>query len=144
MINQLLHLILNLLNNMKRIKSVSDKRLILKVKINNKDANLLVDTGAVVGILNEDQSKKYDLKYGAKYQGTLQGIGGELNNVYVCNTFAEIEDRKIPQFLIADISNIVKAIKKETGVDILGIVSLSQMKIANLSIDCNDMEIIVE
>jgi len=129
---------------MKRINSLSDKRLIIEALVNGKKANLLVDTGAAVGIYDDNQKKKYGLEYGRRYSGTLVGAGGELKDVRVCNTFAGFENVKIPQFLLADISNVVKAIKKETGIEILGIVSLPQLRMCNLSLDCNDMEIIIE
>lgn len=129
---------------MKRIKSLSDKRLIIEVKVNGKSANLLVDTGASVGMFDDNQRKEYDLQKGMNYQGTLIGAGGKIKNVRVCNTFAQFEDKQIPQFLLADISNVVESIKRETDIDILGIISLPQMKWAGLGIDANDMEIIVE
>lgn len=129
---------------MKRTKSISDKRLIIEAEVNGKKANLLVDTGAAVGIYDDNQKKDYGLEYGRRYSGTLMGVGGELKDVRVCNTFADFEGVKIPQFLLADISNVVKAIKKETGIEILGIVSLPQLRISNLSLDCNDMQIIIE
>ena len=129
---------------MKRIKSLSDKRLIIEVKVNGKSANLLVDTGASVGMFDNNQRKEYNLEKGRDYSGTLIGAGGKIKNVKVCNTFAHLEDKQIPQFLLADISNIVESIKKETDIDILGIISLPQMKLAGLGVDANDMEIIVE
>lgn len=129
---------------MRRIESLSEKRLIIEVEVNGKKANLLVDTGAAVGIYDDNQKKKYGLEYGRRYSGTLVGAGGELKDVRVCNTFAYFLNVKIPQFLLADISNVVKSIKKETGIEILGIISLPQMKMCGLGIDANDMEIIVE
>ena len=129
---------------MRRIKSLSEKRLIIEAEVNGKKANLLVDTGAAVGIYDYNQKDKYGLEYGRRYSGTLVGAGGELKDVMVCNTFADFLNVKIPQFLLADISNVVKSIKKETGIEILGIISLPQMKMCGLGIDANDMEIIVE
>ena len=129
---------------MKRIKSISDKRLIVEGVVNGKAANFLVDTGASLALMDYDQRKKYDLAVGKPYHGTIVGAGGEMRNVKYCNTFVHIEDRVIPQFLLADISGVVESIKRETGVEILGIISLPQMKMANLSIDCNDNLIIIE
>lgn len=129
---------------MRRIKSESEKRLVIEVRVNGKQAHLLVDTGAAVGILDDNQRKDYGLERGRKYSGTLMGVGGELKDVRVCNTFADFEGVKIPQFLLADISGIVESIERETGIGILGIVSLPQLRMCNLSLDCNDMEVIIE
>ena len=129
---------------MKRIKSISDKRLIVEGVVNGKAANFLVDTGASLALMDYDQRKKYELSVGKSYHGTIVGAGGEMRNVKYCNTFVNLEDKVIPQFLLADISGVVESIERETGIDILGIISLPQMKMANLSIDCNDNEIIIE
>jgi hypothetical protein len=72
------------------------------------------------------------------------GAGGEMRNVRYCNTFVHIENKVIPQFLLADISGVVASIKKETGIEILGIISLPQCKMCGISLDCNDNEIIME
>lgn len=129
---------------MRRIKSVSDERLIVEGKVNGKEAFFLIDTGATVGIFDENQRNDYDLAKGRKYMGTIVGAGGAMRNVSHCDTFAYIEDRTIPQFLLADISGVVESIKLQTGVEILGIISLPQMKMANIALDCNDNEIILE
>lgn len=129
---------------MRRIKSLSDKRLVVEASVNGKKANFLVDTGAAVGIYDDNQKRTFGLEYGRRYGGTLVGAGGELKDVRICNTFADFEGKAIPQFLLADISGVVKAVKKETGIGILGIISLPQMRMAGLGIDANDMEVIIE
>ena len=129
---------------MKRIKSKSEKRLIIEVEVNNKSAYMLIDTGASVGFMDSKQRKDYGLIVGKDYPGTVVGAGGEIYNIKYCNTIVTFENKTIPQFLLADLSNVVKSIKKETGLEILGIISLSQMKIAGLGIDANDNEIIIE
>lgn len=129
---------------MKRIKSISDERIIVEGKVNGKEAFFLVDTGASVGLMDSNQRDDYGLIKGRRYNGTIIGAGGAMSNVRHCDTFLNIEDRVIPQFLLADIEGVVESIKRETGVKILGIISLPQMKQANLSLDCNDNEIIFE
>lgn len=129
---------------MKRIKSISDKRLIVEAEVNGKKANFLLDTGASVGLIDYGKRKEYDLLVGGKYNGTLVGAGGELRNVRVCNTFVDFEEKKIPQFLLADIGGVVESIKRETDIEILGIIGLAQMKMCGLGIDSNDNEIIIE
>jgi hypothetical protein len=123
-----------------RIKSLSEKRLIVQGKVNNKTAQFLIDTGACVGLIDEYKVKEYGLLRGKRYSGKLIGVGGEMDNVRHCDTFVHIEDRVIPQFLLADIGDVVKSIKRETGVEILGIISLPQMKMVGMNIDANSNE----
>lgn len=127
-----------------RIKSESEKRLIIEGKVNDKTAYFLVDTGASVGLISKHAEKEYKLRKGRKYSGTLIGAGGEIKNVHHCDTSAIFQGREIPQFLFADIDNVIKSIKRETDIEILGIISLPQMKFAGICIDANDMEIIIE
>jgi hypothetical protein len=88
--------------------------------------------------------KEYDLIEGKKYHGEIVGGGGKLLKVRYCLTNIKLAERMIPQFLLTDITNIVNSIKRETGIEILGIISLPQMKVCGISIDCNDNEIIIE
>lgn len=129
---------------MKRIKSLSEKRIIVEGLVNNKTAQFLIDTGACVGLIDKDKVKEYGLLRGKRYSGTLIGVGGEMGNVRHCDTFAHIENKVIPQFLLADISGVVESIQRETGIEILGIISLPQMKMCGISLDCNDNLIIIE
>lgn len=129
---------------MYRLKSKSNKRLIIEVKVNDKDANMLLDTGASVGFFDSNQRKKFGLIEGKSYQGTLVGAGGAIHNVKHCNTMAEFEGKLIPQFLLADISDIVKSVKRETGIEILGIISLPQMAMIGMNIDVNSNEVWLE
>lgn len=129
---------------MKRIKSKSEKRLIVEGSVNGKTAYFLIDTGASVGLVDENQRRDYDLVKGRRYAGTLKGVGGEMRNVRHCDTFLDFQGMKVPQFLMADIEGVVDSVERETGFRILGIISLPQMKICGLGVDANDNEIIVE
>lgn len=123
---------------------MSEKRLIVECTVNGKKGNFLIDTGASIALIAEDRVKKYGLARGCRYPGTIVGAGGEMDGVYYCNTFANLEGKDIPQFLIADISGVRSSIMRETGIEILGIMSLPQMKIAGIRIDANDNLIILE
>lgn len=129
---------------MEKIRSLSDKRLIVECTVNGRQGNFLVDTGASVGLIAEDRVRKFGLLEGRRYPGTLIGAGGEISGVRYCNTFANLKGKDIPQFLIADISTVRESIRRETGVEILGIISLPQMKIAGMQVDANDNLIIIE
>lgn len=129
---------------MKRTSSISDKRLIVEGQVNGKAACFLVDTGASVGLMDENQRDDYGLVIGRKYSGTIVGAGGEMRNVRHCDTFVHFGGKVIPQFLLADISGVVKSIKKETDIEILGIISLPQMSMIGMNIDINSSEIWLE
>lgn len=129
---------------MKQIHSQSDKRLIVEGLVNGRAAYFLIDTGASVGLMDYDQRKDYNLEVGKKFSGTVVGAGGEMRGVKHCNTFVHMEDKVIPQFLLADIGDVVKSIKRETGIEILGIISFPQMKMCGIQIDANDNLIIIE
>lgn len=129
---------------MKRVKSKTEKRLIVEVKINGKSAYMLIDTGASAGMIDVNQADDFDVVVGNKYCGSIIGAGGEMQDVRHTHTMAEFEGKKIPQFLLANISNIVRSIKRETGIKILGIISLKQMQVIGLNIDTNRFEVWVE
>lgn len=128
---------------MKKIRSLTEKRLIIKAQLNGKDANFLIDTGATVALVSERIKKKYGLVVGKKFPKPLVGAGGNFY-AYYCNTPAYIEGKPLTQFLIADIDNVIASIKKETGIEIQGIISLPQMQFVGMQIDANDYLIILE
>lgn len=129
---------------MKKFKSLSDKRLIIEAEVNGKKGFFLIDTGASVGLIAEGKVKKFDIVRGRKYPGSLVGAGGEMEDVYYCNTLVRFGGKDIPQFLITDISGVRNSIERETGIEILGIIGLSQMKIIGLQVDANDNMITIE
>jgi len=128
---------------MKKIKSLSEKRLIIPAKLNGKDANFLIDTGATVALISDRLKKKYGLIVGRRFPGSLVGAGGSFS-AYYCNTPATLEDKTLTQFLLADIDNVVESIKRETGIEIHGIISLPQMQFVGMQIDANDHLVILE
>lgn len=129
---------------MKKINSLSEKRLIVECNVNGKTAAFLIDTGASIGLIDKNQTKKYNLLSSREYPGTIVGAGGEIENPYICDNIINIEDKIMNQFLLVDLSNIVDSIKRETGITILGIVSLPQMKFIGMNIDTNDNLLILE
>ena len=52
---------------MKRVKSETEKRLIVEVKVNGKSAYMLIDTGASAGIIDMNQADDFDVVVGNKY-----------------------------------------------------------------------------
>lgn len=119
------------------LHSESDKRLIVKGKLNDKDVSFLVDTGAATGLIHRTAVKKYGLNVNKNHSVNLVGAGGDFK-AYLCNTPLVIANRTIYQFLIADISDVVNSIKRQTGIEIAGIIGLNQMKMMGISIDTDD------
>lgn len=128
---------------MQKIKSLSDKRLIVQATLNGKPARFLLDTGSSVGLIDRNIRKKYGLVKGRAFPHSLIGAGGEFT-AYYCNTFAKLQDRTLTQFLLADIDSIVESIKRQTCIEIQGIISLPQMQFAHISLDADDSLVILE
>ena len=114
---------------MNRIKSKSDKRLIIEGLVNGKSANFLIDTGASIALISKSHKSKLGLLEGMPFNGSLVGAGGNISDAYICNTFPVINGKQFSQFLIVDIDTIISSVKRETGIEIVGIISLPQMKI---------------
>lgn len=129
---------------MVKIQSQSDKRLIIECKVNDKYASFLIDTGASIALIDKSQRKKYNLAVGRDYPGAIVGAGGHIDNPKICDTIVYIANKAINQFVLADIDLIVNSVKRETGITILGIISLPQMKFAGINIDTNDNMIMIE
>ena len=125
------------------MKSLSSKRLIINGKVNGKDWPFLLDTGASIALIDKDMIKKAKLIKGKSYNGTIVGAGGELEDLHYCNSFVEFpNDKKVAQFILADISHVKDSIYRETGIEILGIISLPQMKFLNIQLDLANENVI--
>lgn len=121
---------------MLEIKSKSDKRLIVEGVINSRKVYMLIDTGATAGLLSKDIQKPYKLKM-RKHTITLAGAGGTFKAEH-CDTPLLLGRTMIYQFYVADISDVVASIKRQTGIEIQGIISLPQCKLAEMEIDTDD------
>lgn len=124
---------------------LSDKRPIIKVSINNKDAYMLVDTGSTLGIIDINCKDKYKFNLSSKILGTVIGMGGESEeaayNIKDC--IVDIAGVKLYQFISTDISVIKDSIKKNTGIEINGIIGTTQIKMTEMKIDLDNKVIII-
>lgn len=123
------------------MQSLSNKRLIVSATVNGYEAPFLIDTGATVGLIDRNRVNEFRINEGKRYHGTLVGAGGKMRNVHFCYSLAVLNDgeksKSIGQFLLADIDEVVQSIEAQTGIRILGIISLPQMKAAGVNIDTN-------
>jgi predicted aspartyl protease len=123
------------------MESLSKKRLIINATVNGYEAPFLVDTGATVGLIDRTRINEFRINQGPKYNGTLVGAGGKLRGVRYCYSLAVVGDTTVGQFLLADIDDVVESIKEQTGIQILGIMSLQQIKDSKMIIDAKHNEI---
>ena len=117
------------------ITFLSTKRPIVECTIKGKVANFLLDTGAAVAFIDREFVGEYGIEQGKKYHGKVVGAGGEMRGVHFCPSFVTLPNGKdVAQFLLADISAVRASIKAETGIDIVGIISWPQMKMAGITL----------
>src|SRR5574344_767573 len=121
-----------------KIKSLSDKRLIIEGKINDKKCLVLLDTGASVSLLNEDKVREFKIKQGRKFNGSLIGAGGEFETSYISDSFIVIGGKTTTQYIIGNITSVHDSIMEETGLDIDAIMGLPQMKEIAMIIDSGE------
>ena len=121
------------------VRSLTDKRLIVAVKINGKSANMLVDTGASMSLVDDNQSGKYGYERRNKLSGTITGVGGEQSDVWhVKDIDVKLQGLPVYQFLMTDLSGVASSIQEETGIDIAGIIGLPQIKDLEMKIDADN------
>lgn len=125
--------------------SVTDKRLLIPMKLNGKVVYFLADTGASLSLVDSSQADnlKFDLRN--KLSGTITGAGGETGEVWhIKNLEVEFQGKKIYQFLATDLTDINDSIKKETGYKVAGILGLPQMKELGWIIDVVNSKVYYE
>lgn len=121
------------------VKSLTDKRLVVAVEINGKAANMLVDTGASMSLLDDNRKDEYGYARRNKLSGTLTGVGGEQSDVWhVKDIDVRLQGLPVYQFLMTDLSGVAGSIRKETGIDIAGIIGLPQIKDLEMKIDADN------
>ena len=124
------------------LKSKTDKRIIIEGQVNGNTLYLLVDTGASVGLIDYNQIRMYGIKKGKLFPSTLVGASGDMM-AWHCYQLVDIGDKRVGQFLIADIDAVVRSIARETGITISGILSLPQMAMLGATIDTGKKELII-
>ena len=119
---------------------ISDKRPIINVNINNKEASMLVDTGSSLGIIDINSKDKFDFKLGSKLNIIVSGMGGTSDeSVYhLKDCIVDIGGIQLYQFVTTDLSAIQESIKQNTGIKIDGIIGTTQIKMSEMKIDLDN------
>lgn len=123
------------------LRSLSNKRPIIRGLVNGQQAAFLVDTGASVGLI--DMNSPLGLAKGRKFHGTLVGQGGAFEAKYMCNTPVQFGSKMISQFIMADIDSVKYSIADQTGIMITGILSWDQIKMLGITITANEDKFIL-
>lgn len=126
--------------------SVTDRRLLIPLKLNGKVVYFLADTGASMSLVDSKQADKLGFDMRKKLGGTIVGAGGgQTGDVWhVKNLEVEFDGKKIYQFLATDLSNVVDSIKRETDYTVAGIIGLPQMKELGWIIDVANSKVYYE
>lgn len=92
------------------------------LELNNKKGYFLVDTGAIISILDVNQSKKY--KFSCSKTGReLVGVGGEMDE-YKISKYSIYHNNKILPVIFrgVDLSPVVNSFIKNNDIEIVGII----------------------
>lgn len=119
----------------------NSSRPIIKGKVGDKEAYFLLDTGSNLAILDSSQTSEYKLQQDNQFPGNVIGLTGDSVPTYYCTSVVTIEDKILNGFILSDLSSIRNSIKRETDLDILGIISYPQMKELGITINPSKNEI---
>jgi len=115
----------------------------ITVKVNGVDANFLVDTGAIVSIMDINQAKKYKFDYNVSQQSFV-GIGGQTPSYNIFNY--KINHDSINLYLHpvgADLKEIVNSFVDHNSIKIVGIIGSDFFKNNEAIIDYKNKQLII-
>lgn len=113
------------------LKFQSRKRPIIEAVLNGKKIMLLVDTGASVGMID----KRVKGLHPSHRTIPIVDASGDEIRCDVLNDFVNVGGKEIAQFITSDLSGIRESIRRETGIDIQGILSYPQVQMLGASVD---------
>lgn len=118
---------------------------IVEATLNGQKAYFLLDTGSDITMLNKDEKNKYGFKLHIRENENhaAVGIGGkttELTSIYQVHLKLG-STRIVTRYLAYDMSAIVQAIDRNSGVKISGIIGSDTMKRYGIIIDYKNREV---
>ena len=115
----------------------------IQVQLNNKTANLLVDTGASASLLDINQAENYRFNY-IQTSHTFSGVGGGLSDGYKITNYKFDHDSIILKLYPFGIN--LKSLSdafKENGMPIVGILGSDFLKTHDAIIDYKNLQLII-
>lgn len=114
----------------------------IQVKLNNKNANLLIDTGAAASLLDINQAKDYKFKFNLTEQ-TFAGVGGLTKRYRVSNYKFDHDSTSLPVYPFgADLKFIAESFE-EKGMPIVGVIGSDFLKRNDAVIDYKRSKLIL-
>lgn len=111
---------------------------IIESKIGGQSAYFLLDTGANIAMLDSNQISKYGLEILDVNIDNILGAGGLVQNVKKCKTPITILGKQLDNFMVTNLRNICNSIERQTGIQILGIISYPQMQFLGITLNLNN------
>ena len=114
----------------------------IRVKLNNKTANLLIDTGAAASLLDINQAKDYQFTY-QESPHRFSGIGGLSEGYRVRNYKIACDSTMLPIYPFgADLKHVVESFNQK-GMNIVGVVGSDFLKTNDAVIDYKRKTLII-
>lgn len=106
----------------------------IRVKLNNRNANLLVDTGAAASLLDINQANDYEFRF-YETDHKFSGLGGLSNGYRVTDYKFDHDSTSLPVYPFgADLESVVDSFN-ERGMPIVGILGSDFLKNNDAIID---------
>lgn len=113
---------------------LSEKRVIIEVDINGKQAFVLIDTGSTLNLINEKDINYFGIKK-SFYIGDLANMYSDSPIYSLKNCKLKIGSSEYMQFGSVDLNNIILNIEEDTGIKVSGILGTPAIKELGMVID---------
>ena len=115
-----------------------EKTPIVKGTLNGKEAYFIIDSGASISVLDDNQADDYLFTLGYS-EGDISGYGGQSSPRSTSEVDINIGgvdfSFRLGLYRSQDIQNVVDAIKENGGIEIVGIIGSNVMKDLGIIID---------
>lgn len=115
----------------------------IRVKLNDRDANLLVDTGAAASLLDINQASDYKFKFRLT-ENHFAGVGGLSNRYRVFDYAIDHDSTALKMYPYgANLKHIVESFH-EGGIDIVGVLGSDFLKTNEAVIDYKNKQLTIQ
>lgn len=114
----------------------------IRVKLNNKTTNLLIDTGAAASLLDINQANEYDFKFNVTDQ-KFTGVGGLTNRYRVSNYKFDHDSTTLKIYPFgADLKTVSESFM-ESGLQVAGVIGSDFLRTNDAIIDYKNNKLII-